>query len=115
MEQGREQKNIDSRNIFMTTAALCVMAVIFVGIGYKVRDRLTSPSSAALEVISQSEQSLGAIYIPTVKELQEALCQARYTVEVDCVVGRETIKAWNAYCADREAMKYFTPSGIPKK
>ncbi len=53
-------------------------------------------------------------YIPTVFELQTALCNAGYTVEVDCEVGDETKAAWNAYCADREAKKYFTKTGEPK-
>ena len=35
-------------------------------------------------------------YIPTVRQLQEALCEAGYTVEIDCEVGDETKAAWNA-------------------
>ena len=47
-------------------------------------------------------------YIPTVFELQTALCNAGYTVEVDCVVGDETIAAWDSFCADRMAAKFIT-------
>ena len=54
---------------------------------------------------------LAGAYIPTVRQLQEALCEAGYKVEIDCEVGDETKAAWNAYCADREAKKYMTKSG----
>ena len=47
-------------------------------------------------------------YIPTVRQLQEALCEAGYTVEVDCVVGDETKRQWDSFCADRMAAKYIT-------
>ena len=65
----------------------------------------SSPSLQTGGVIS----SAPPVYIPTVRQLQEALCEAGYTVEVDCVVGDETKAAWNAYCADREAAKYINP------
>lgn len=55
----------------------------------------------------------GAYYIPTIRQLQEALCEAGYPVEVDCVVGRETLKQWSSYCADREAMRFMTETGAP--
>ena len=48
-------------------------------------------------------------YIPTVFELQTALCNAGYTVEVDCEVGDETKAAWDSYCADRMAAKFISP------
>ncbi len=53
-------------------------------------------------------------YIPTVFELQTALCNAGYMVEVDCVVGDETKRQWDSFCADRMAKKYFTKTGEPK-
>ena len=54
-------------------------------------------------------------YIPTVFELQTALCNAGYTVEVDCVVGEETKRQWDSFCADRMAAKYFTNTGEPNE
>lgn len=68
----------------------------------------SSPSGQAPVV---TPPAAGAIYIPTVKELQEALCEAGYEVEVDCVVGRETKAAWDSFCADRFAAEYMTKSG----
>ena len=47
----------------------------------------------------------------TVFALQTALCDARYTVEIDGVIGEETIAAWDSFAADREAEKYMTKSG----
>ena len=54
-------------------------------------------------------------YIPTVFELQTALCNAGYTVEVDCVVGDETKRQWDSFCADRMAAKYITNTGEPNE
>ncbi len=67
--------------------------------------KISSPFSEAPEGFSSP---LGAIYIPTVRELQEALCEAGYEVEVDCVIGKETKAAWDSYCADRIAAKFIT-------
>ncbi len=75
----------------------------------------SSSSNEALEINSFSSTELSGAYIPTVRELQQALCEAGYEVEVDCVVGDETKAAWNAYCADREAKKYFTKTGEPNE
>lgn len=72
-------------------------------------------SSGTAPGASPPSQTLGATYIPTVKELQLALCAAGYEVEVDCVIGKETKRAWERFCADREAMKYMTPSGGMEK
>ena len=52
--------------------------------------------------------------IPTVFELQTALCDAGYTVKIDGVIGEETIAAWDSYCADRFAAKFMTLDGSPK-
>ena len=72
--------------------------------------RNSSPSFKAPEINSFSSTELsGAIYIPTVFELQTALCNAGYTVEVDCVVGEETKRQWDSFCADRMAAKYINP------
>lgn len=64
-----------------------------------------------LIIIPLWQTSAETTYIPTKRQLQEALCEAGYPVEVDCVIGRETLRQWSRYCADREAAKYFTPSG----
>ena len=70
--------------------------------------RKSSPSFKAPEINSTSIEPSGAIYIPTVFELQTALCEAGYTVEVDCVVGEETKRQWDSFCADRMAAKFIT-------
>ncbi len=64
----------------------------------------SSPSLQTGGVIS----SAPPVYIPTVRQLQEALCEAGYTVEVDCVVGEETKRQWDSFCADRMAAKFIT-------
>lgn len=78
---------------------------------------LKSPSSQPALGVSPflPSQASRALYIPTVKELQEALCKAGYEVEIDCVIGKETIRQWNQYCWDREAARFMTPTGAPKK
>ena len=87
---------------------ILIVAIIILAIFCFVT-RKSSPSVAP-EINSFSSIELsGAIYIPTVFELQTALCNAGYTVEVDCVVGKETIKAWDRFCADRMAAKYINP------
>ncbi len=76
--------------------------------------RDTSPSS---EVAPAVHQVGATLYIPTVFELQQALCDAGYKVEVDGVIGlnkRETLDAWDSFCADRMAAKYMTKTGAPK-
>ncbi len=65
-------------------------------------------------VVSLEEAAASILYIPTVKELQQALCAAGYPVEVDCVVGKETKQQWDRYRADRMAAKFMTRSGRPK-
>ena len=85
-----------------------ILAILYVAVFCWVT-RDTSPSSEAPEPFGS-----GAFYIPTVRELQEALCAAGYEVEVDCVVGEETKRQWNSYCADRMAAKYMTNTGEPK-
>ncbi len=94
---------------------ILIIAIIILAIFCFVT-RKSSSSNEALEINSfSSTEFSGAIYIPTVFELQTALCNAGYTVEVDCVVGDETIAAWDSYCADRMAAKFMTNTGEPNE
>jgi len=46
-------------------------------------------------------------YIPSVKEIQQRLCNAGYSVKVDGIWGRETEEALKRYQCDQYAKPYF--------
>ena len=70
------------KQIFSIFRIVLILAVLY----FAALWILSSPSLKA----GGASSSASPVYIPTVRELQEALCAAGYEVEVDCVVGDET-------------------------
>ena len=50
--------------------------------------------------------------VPTVEELQQRLVNQGYAVEIDGIVGPETLKQWNRYICDQYAIEAFERHGI---
>ena len=111
--KGCTEKAYKAYQCFRITLYIVLVALI----AFVIKDCASPSNNTDVEVaVSRTDgtAATSTLYIPTVKELQQALCEAGYPVEVDCVVGKETKRQWDRYCADRMAAKFMTPSGRPK-
>ena len=98
----------------MKTAQLCLLVFLLLSYIWCLCFHVPSSRQAPVSTSSSVEPAGAICYIPTVKEIQQALCNAGYEVEVDYVVGEETKRQWDRFCANRYANQ-FTGDGYVEK
>jgi len=72
--------------------------IALIGFGVQMVDKIDSLQRQLCEAQD---------YIPSVKEIQQRLCNAGYPVKVDGIWGRETAEALKRYQCDQYAKPYF--------